>query len=264
MTSNKVRSSNDVNGIRIKSKQLFSITIFHYTMNENMHRSDSNIPAYFSGLFFSTESMKVKKTDLPVMPSDGDQDILPSFDDETDGIQDDDEDDDDMDDDEDMMADEAVDSDDDDYDEDIDESQQEDEDTWNNLSTTQSKAKESTTVASTTQRTTEATTVGSSASAIVDPYFTHFDPRSEHQSYKVKVSNAYAFKDLIMLIEKGIFITGRSGAFGGNASREGYTRHEGLVRFGGEIPGHAIGRPEGRPRLQATHDGPFPGTFECL
>lgn len=50
--------------------------------------------------------MKVKKTDLPVVgPSDGDQDILPSFDDEADELQDEDDDDDDLDDDEDMMAD---------------------------------------------------------------------------------------------------------------------------------------------------------------
>lgn len=81
--------------------------------------------------------MKVKKTDLPVLPPE--QDILPSLDDESDESQsdvDDDQGDVDMDDDE-MMADEgASDSDDDDYDdEDIDESEQDDEDTWNSLST---------------------------------------------------------------------------------------------------------------------------------
>lgn len=81
--------------------------------------------------------MKVKKTDLPVLPPE--QDILPSLDDESDESQsdiDEDQDDVDMDDDE-MMADEgASDSDDDDYDdEDIDESEQDDEDTWNSLST---------------------------------------------------------------------------------------------------------------------------------
>lgn len=82
--------------------------------------------------------MKVKKTDLPVLPPE--QDILPSLDDESDESQsdiDDDQDDVDMDDDEMMAADEgAGDSDDDDYDdEDIDESEQDDEDTWNSLST---------------------------------------------------------------------------------------------------------------------------------
>lgn len=141
-------------------------------------------------MFSSTESIKVKKTDLPVIPPDSDQDILPSFDDEADDIQDDEEDDDDLDEDEDMMADEATETDDDDYDDDdIDESEQEDEDTWNNLSTTQAKAKELTTAAITTQKTTEQPTTGSSASSLVDPYFTHFDPHSEHQSYKVKVRN---------------------------------------------------------------------------
>lgn len=191
----------------------------------------------------------MKKTDLPVIPSDSDQDILPSFDDESDDIQDDEEDDVDLDDEDDMMADEAVDTDDDDYDDDIDESEQEDEDTWNNLSTTQSKTKEPTTVASTTQKTTEPTTIGSSASSMVDPYFTHFDPRSEHQSYKVKVSNASLWGDVIMLIEKVFLGAGCPATFGGDASREGHPRDEGLVGLGGEVPGYAFGRSEGCPRI---------------
>lgn len=166
-------------------------------------------------LFFSDiESMKVKKTDLPVLPPE--QDILPSLDDEEDdsqSIDEDDDDDDDIEDEEDMMADEAVESDDDDdYDDDsdgnddcieinngdaleyikiffrfveVDESEQEDEDTWNRLST--KSAKESATTSSTISKTTEQTvSMGSSVASAVDPYFTHFDPRAEHQSYKVK------------------------------------------------------------------------------
>lgn len=144
--------------------------------------------------FLLAESMKVvKKTDLPVMQTD--QDILPSLDDDTDDSQGDDMDDeDDMDDDEDMMADEAAETDEDEYeDEDIDDSEQDDEDTWNNLSTPQVKPiKETTTTStvapSTTQSTTELPSTGSSAASLIDPYFTHFDPHVEHQSYKVKVS----------------------------------------------------------------------------
>lgn len=82
-----------------------------------------------------------------------------------------------------MMADEGVDND-EEYDEDIDESEQEDEETWNKLSTPQFKnGVELTTSTSTTPKTTES---GSSTPSIIDPYFTHFDPRSEHQSYKVQ------------------------------------------------------------------------------
>lgn len=89
---------------------------------------------------------------------------------------------DDLDSDEDMMADEATDND-DEYDEDIDESEQEDEDTWNRLSTPQFKnGVDFTTTTSTTPKTSDS---GSSTPSLIDPYFTHFDPRSEHQSYKV-------------------------------------------------------------------------------
>lgn len=67
-------------------------------------------------------------------------------------------------------------------DEDIDETEQEDEDTWNSLSTPQFKGlKDASGTTSTTPKSNE---VGSTP-AIIDPYFTHFDPRSEHQSYKV-------------------------------------------------------------------------------
>lgn len=99
-----------------------------------------------------------------------------------------------------MMADEATDADDDEYDsdEDVDDREGDDDSNWDNLSTPRGKLAQkdgvaitSTTAASTTQRATEAPTFAmASSSAPIDPYFTHFDPRAEHQSYKVKVSNS--------------------------------------------------------------------------
>lgn len=88
---------------------------------------------------------------------------------------------------EDMMADEAVDSD-DEYDEDIDESEADDEETWNKLSTPKFGNGVDITSTSTTPKSTD---IGSSTPSMIDPYFTHFDPRSEHQSYKV---NSYFFE----------------------------------------------------------------------
>lgn len=90
-------------------------------------------------------------------------------------------DDDDMESEEDMMADEAVDTD-DEYDEDIDESEADDEETWNKLSTPKFGNGIDLTSTSTTPKSTD---TGSSTPSMIDPYFTHFDPRSEHQSYKV-------------------------------------------------------------------------------
>lgn len=144
-----------------------------------------------SFVFLATDAIKVKKTDLPVIPQSV-QDILPSLDDEADDTQDDD-DEDDIDDDEDMMADEAADVDDDDYDsnEDDEDKAQDDDDSWDRPSTVQAKVTPqldatSTSSPSTTQKVTQRTAT-SSSSAAIDPYFTHFDPRAEHQSYKVKV-----------------------------------------------------------------------------
>lgn len=85
---------------------------------------------------------------------------------------------------EDMMADEAVDSDDDEYDEDIDESEADDEETWNKLSTP--KFSNGIDITASTSTTPKSTDTASSTPSMIDPYFTHFDPRSEHQSYKVK------------------------------------------------------------------------------
>lgn len=136
----------------------------------------------------AAEPMKVKKTDLPVLPPE--QDVLPSLDDEEDDSQsadDDDEDEDDMDDD--MMADEAAsEPEDDDYDDDeLDESEQDDEDAWSsNLSTSKAKKEPPTTTAAASAKTTTLSpSLASSAEPAVDPYFTHFDPRAEHQSFKV-------------------------------------------------------------------------------
>lgn len=114
-------------------------------------------------------------------------------------------------------------SDEDDYDdEDIDESEQDDEDTWNSLSTAAHAkiAKETTTASGNMPKATAqpadaikfsrkwenycncnctlysicfrnqitAADGRRSTPSAVDPYFTHFDPRAEHQSYKVKMS----------------------------------------------------------------------------
>lgn len=96
---------------------------------------------------------------------------------------------DDIESDEDMMADEAAD-DDEEYDEDIDESEQEDEETWNKLSTPQFKNGFGFTAS--TSSTPKPTESGSSTPSLIDPYFTHFDPRSEHLSYKVQTSKVYS------------------------------------------------------------------------
>lgn len=144
--------------------------------------------------------MKVKKTDLPVLPSE--QEVLPSLDDDADDVDEEDDDDEE----EDMMADEAAESDDDDdyeSDEDLDDRDQDEDEGWDSLSTAQSKTaqKELTTTTTaapiTTQKLTEMPTSASSASP--DPYFTHFDPRAEHQSYKVKVRIVLSFIEPIFI-----------------------------------------------------------------
>lgn len=147
--------------------------------------------------------MKVKKTDLPVLPG---QDILPSLDDDEDDSQSfEDTDEDDMDDE--MMADEAAtdsDLDDEEYDDDdMDESEQEDDDTvWGSLSTPQIKKTTTSTTTTTTTATPKTTTqsmsTGSNIEPAIDPYFTHFEPHSEHQSFKV---NTFAKRhNLLQLI----------------------------------------------------------------
>lgn len=168
-----------------------------------------------------TDTVKVKKTDLPVMPP-SDQEILPSLDDEADEAQDDN-DEDDMDDDEDMMADEA-DTDDDDYDSEEDDRHfGNDEDSWDSLSTPQDKVvapKESTTtqLPSTTQKATELPTPASSSAAAVDPYFTHFDPREEHQSYKVKVRHLTEYSFVLSNLKFNFSNLGGPRTSGGNTS----------------------------------------------
>lgn len=136
--------------------------------------------------------MKVKKTDLPAILSQPmDDDTLPPISDDSDSSQEDDDDDEDeFDDEKEMMGDEPADIDDDDYDSDEetedrdpieDEDDDEDDDAFDSFTTPK---KPSTTVPITAKTSTEAP-VQSSSNPTVDPYFTHFDPRSEHQSYKV-------------------------------------------------------------------------------
>lgn len=161
---------------------------------KHSNKSKVKLNQFSNSLTILADSIKVKKTDLPVMPSE--QEILPSLDDEADEADEDD--DDDNDEEEDMMADEAAETDDDDdyeSDEDLDDRDQDEDDSWDSLSTAQSKTiqKESTTTPApiTTPKLTEMPTSASSASP--DPYFTHFDPRAEHQSYKVKVRILLSF-----------------------------------------------------------------------
>lgn len=157
-----------------------------------------------SNIFISvTDTLKVKKTDLPALPPSIEQDALPSLDEDTEDTAETDDEEDDIDDEEEMMADEAADTDDDDYDsdEENDDRVQEDEDSWDNLSKPQDKSIPSADGSTTT--TSSSTTTGkpsvdqaspaaanaaaAAAAAAIDPYFTHFDPHAEHQSYKVKV-----------------------------------------------------------------------------
>lgn len=175
----------------------------------------------------------MKKTDLPAIPQSV-QDILPSLDDEADDAQDDD-DEDDIDDDEDMMADEAADVDDDDYDsnEDDEDKVQDDDDSWDRPSTVQAKVTPqldatSTSSPSTTQKASQRTAT-SSSSAAIDPYFTHFDPRAEHQSYKVKVRHFRYARGVQRRVNNCPPFLGCTTTTRGNTPRESNTCHEGLV-----------------------------------
>lgn len=151
--------------------------------------------------------MKVKKTDLPVLPQE--TEVLPALDDATDADNsedDDDEDDIDDDEDEDMLGDEPIESDDDEYDSEEDFDADKEPDTgsavWDSFSTPQTllgkdssnsnmnvnsnkKDSSSTAASSTTEKATEIPTTPVTAIPTPDPYFTHFDPRYEHQSFKV-------------------------------------------------------------------------------
>lgn len=138
--------------------------------------------------------MKVKKTDLPVLPQESE--VLPALEDADADNSDDDDDEDDIDDeeDEDMLGDEPIESDDDEYDSEEDFDADKEPDTgsaaWDSFSTPMplfSKDKKdtyTTTASSTTEKQTEIPTTPITAIPTPDPYFTHFDPRYEHQSFK--------------------------------------------------------------------------------
>uniref|UniRef100_A0A182MRY3 E2 domain-containing protein n=1 Tax=Anopheles culicifacies TaxID=139723 RepID=A0A182MRY3_9DIPT len=177
---------------------------------------------YWTGLIL-TVPMKVKKTDLPVLPQD--TDMLPPLDDGSDGVSDnnseDDEDDDDIDDEEDeeMLGDEPIESDDDEYDSDEEFDSGSDKPSGADAIDTGSAAWDSFTTpppapavgkdglkkqptdmggpiggmlyaggyaASSTEKSGSIELVTTPITAIPtpDPYFTHFDPRNEHQSFK--------------------------------------------------------------------------------
>lgn len=138
--------------------------------------------------------MKVKKTDLPVLPQESE--VLPALDDaDADNSEDDDDEDDiDDDEDEDMLGDEPIESDDDEYDSEEDFDADKEPDTgsaaWDSFSTPMplfakdKKDAYTTTASSTTEKQTEIPTTPITAIPTPDPYFTHFDPRYEHQSFK--------------------------------------------------------------------------------
>lgn len=184
--------------------------------------------------FFAAVPMKVKKTDLPVLPPESE--ILPSLDDSEDNLSDDIEDE-DIEDEDEMMADEPLENleeeeeDEDDYESEEDQPSAIDQDfindngnNYNNynwdpiintskivinkevpLTSTAAPTTASTTaklpsdfIAITTTPSSEKATeipisqpsvnINDGAGTAIptpDPYFTHFDPRQEHQSYKV-------------------------------------------------------------------------------
>ncbi|XP_068908131.1 amyloid-beta-like protein [Tenebrio molitor] len=127
------------------------------------------------------DNMKPKKpVDLTIFKKE--QDVFDNVDDDDDSMgSDEDEDKDDLDD----LADDTELSDDpnidDDEDDDEDEYDDSDQDWDTTPASTTSASKQSSTTASTTSTTTTAKTT---SVPTPDPYFTHFDPRNEHQSYK--------------------------------------------------------------------------------
>ncbi|KAL3265430.1 hypothetical protein HHI36_009634, partial [Cryptolaemus montrouzieri] len=137
----------------------------------------------FSGVEFVccpkhfVDNIKSKDSvDISILKKESD--IIDNMDDDDDSDELDEEDKDDMNDlaDDTDLSDNATGQDDEDDDEeDLDEY---DDGDWDSLSSTTAKAK-STTTSSTTTTTTATTPVSAP-----DPYFTHFDPRNEHQSYK--------------------------------------------------------------------------------
>ncbi|XP_060532115.1 amyloid-beta-like protein [Cylas formicarius] len=127
------------------------------------------------------DSVKPKKqVDLTILKKE--QDVFSdTFDDSDDSDEDDDKDDlEDLADDTELADDPSID-DDDDEDEDDDDYDDPDWDTTQQSTTTAFKSSTSTT--STTTSTTT-TTQRTTTEATPDPYFTHFDPRNEHQSYR--------------------------------------------------------------------------------
>ncbi|XP_070490977.1 amyloid-beta-like protein isoform X3 [Chironomus tepperi] len=170
-------------------------------------------------------STKVKKTDLPVMPPESE--ILPSLDDSEDNFSDDLDDDEDLDDQDEMVADEPLETleeedDDDDYESD-EETPALDSDFINDGFTASSVTSTSTQAIPINDYVNPQTTSqvpekpseipisppsndGQSTSIPTpDPYFTHFDPRNEHQSYKEaqqRLEEAHREKTSVQALEE--------------------------------------------------------------
>lgn len=125
---------------------------------------------------FNSDNIKPKKpVDLAILKND--QDLLDTEDDSLDSDEDDDKDDlDDLADDTELADDPNIEEDEEDDDDEYDDSDQD----WDvKSSSTSSTPKPTTSTTTTTTTTFRPTTIPTP-----DPYFTHFDPRNEHQSYK--------------------------------------------------------------------------------
>lgn len=160
----------------------------------------------------------------------------------------------------------TADEDENDYDsnEDDEDKAQDDDDSWDRPSTVQAKVTPqldatSTSSPSTTQKVTQRT--ATSSSSAIDPYFTHFDPRAEHQSYKVKVRHFRYALGVQRRVNNCSLCLGCPTATRGDTSRESNARHEGLVRSGREVSRHASGRSKICANFQATYDRTVPGTI---
>lgn len=114
-----------------------------------------------------------------------------------------------------------------------------------------------------------------------DPYFTHFDPRMEHQSYKVGLdvkkllNNLHDNSSLHACIHRSepvlagsikltsLSLTGSATASRGEPSRKGDEGDERLVWFGRTLSRHALGRPQISSNLQAEDDRQIPSSIIC-
>lgn len=92
--------------------------------------------------------------------------------------------------------------------------------------------------------------------ATQDPYFTHFDPRIEHQSFKdaqQRLEEIHREK-----VSRSLTIDSSNNRTYSNFMLIGHKGNEGMVRAGGKVPGNARFGPSRGGRFQTTHDRPVP------